>query len=570
MSEEVDGASSTEGVEQYAIGISFGNSNSSIAHLSADGKAEVIANEEGDRLIPSFLSYVDGEEFHGTQAKAQLVRNSRNTIGYFRDYLGKDFKSIDPTPCHGSAHPQENASTVAFSIQDTESETPNTVSVSEITTRHLRRLKQSASDFSGKAVTSAVIAIPTDASEAQTEALADAAENAQLNVLQFISEPIAALMAYDSRGDHKDKLVVVADLGGNRSDIAVVASRGGMYSILAAAHDYELGGVKLDQVLVDHFAKEFIKKHKIDPRDNERSLAKLKLEAEAVKKALSLSASATLSVESLAEGFDFRSTVNRTRYELLAGKVFQSFTRLIEEAVKKADLDLLDIEEVILSGGTAHTPKIAQNLKSLFSEHTTVFAPSTSPTAINPAFLAATGAAIQASLIQEFEKEDIEQSTHPMVTVTPHIPNAIGIEIEAQEGTSSFEVVIPQDSAVPVRKTKVMQSLSDGEMVLRVCEGQRKIKTTKPEPRSKAETNGEEDSDEDSDVEDEEDVRERIWEAIKPLGEITARVKKGLKVEVTVNVGADLSISITARELGAKTGVRGNIEKPEVTENGQA
>ncbi len=209
-------------------------------------------------------------------------------------------------------------------------------------------MKQSASDFSGKAVTSAVIAIPTDASEAQTQALAKAAEDAQLNVLQFMSEPIAALMAYDLRGDHRDKIVVVADLGGNRSDIVVVASRGGMYSILAAAHDYELGGVKLDQILVDHFAKEFIKKHKTDPRDDERSLAKLKLEAEAVKKALSLSASATFSVESLAEGLDFRSTINRTRYELIAGKVFQSFTRLIEEAVKKADLDLLDIEVVDL------------------------------------------------------------------------------------------------------------------------------------------------------------------------------------------------------------------------------
>ncbi len=157
-----------------------------------------------------------------------------------------------------------------------------------------------------------------------------------------------------------------------------------------------------------------------------------------------------------------------------------------------------------------------------------------------------------------------------MVTVTPHIPSAIGIELEAEEGTCSFEVVIPQDSAVPIRKTKVMQSLSDGEMVLRVCEGQRKIKITKPEPKSKAETNGEKDADEDSDLEDEEDVRERIWAATKPLGEITAKVKKGLKVEVTINVGADLSISITARELGAKTGVRGNITAPEVTENGQA
>jgi molecular chaperone DnaK (HSP70) len=185
--------------------------------------------------------------------------------------------------------------------------------------------------------------------------------------------------------------------------------------------------------------------------------------------------------------------------------------------------------------------------------------------------LSATGAAIQASLIQEFEKEDIDQSTHPMVTVTPHLQYAIGIETEVDGEKSSFEVVVPQDSAVPVRKTRVLHSTSDGEMVLRICEGQRKIKTTKPEPKPKAATNGDKDSDEDSDLDDEEDdVRERIWVPTKPLGEIAAKVKKGLKVEVTVNVGADLSISISARERGAKTGVRGNIEKPEAVENGQA
>ena len=209
-------------------------------------------------------------------------------------------------------------------------------------------------------------------------------------------------------------------------------------------------------------------------------------------------------------------------------------------------------------------------MKSLFTEATTVLAPSTSPTAINPAFLSATGAAIQASLVQEFEKEDIEQSTHPMVTVTPHTQKAIGIEIVPEGETSSFEIVIPPDSAVPVRKTKVMRSLLDGEMVLRVCEGERNIKNTKPEAKLKAETNGERDSEEDSDPDDEEDVRERVWVASKPLGEITAKVKKGLKIEVTINVGADSSISIAARELGAKTGVRGSIAKPEVVENGCA
>ena len=259
------------------------------------------------------------------------------------------FDSIDPTPCHASAHPQKCQSTISFSIQDTESETQNLVTVSEITTRHLRRLASSASDFLGKKINSAVITVPTNFSEQQKEALSEAAKEAGIEVLQFISEPVAALLAYDARPEAKlaDKLVVIADLGGTRSDIAVIASRGGMYSVLSTSHDYELGGTQLDGILIDHFAKEFIKKNKTDPRENSRSLAKLKLEAEGTKKALSLGGNASLSVESLADGIDFSSTINRTRYELLASKVFGGFTRLIEDAVKKADLDILDIDEVI-------------------------------------------------------------------------------------------------------------------------------------------------------------------------------------------------------------------------------
>lgn len=176
----------------------------------------------------------------------------------------------------------------------------------------------------------------------------EAAKDAGIEVLQFISEPVAAVLAYDARPEAKleDKIVVVADLGGTRSDIAVIASRGGMYSIIATAHDYEYAGTQLDQVLIDHFAREFIKKNKTDPRENARSLAKLKLEAEGTKKALSLGANASISIESLADGVDFSSTINRTRYELLANKVFAGFSRLIQGVVKKADLDILDVNEV--------------------------------------------------------------------------------------------------------------------------------------------------------------------------------------------------------------------------------
>ncbi|KAH8692980.1 putative Hsp70 chaperone [Talaromyces proteolyticus] len=562
--------------ERVAIGIAFGNSSSSIAFTTSDGKAEVIANEEGDRQIPSILSYVDKEEFHGTQAKAQLIRNSKNTVAYFRDYLGKDFKSIDPTPSHQSAHPQQIDSTVAFSVHDTDSEAPSTVTVSEVTTRHFRRLKQSASDFLGKTVNAAVITVPTNFSDSQREALIAAAKNADIEVLQLIHEPAAALLAYDARPEAvvEDKLVVVADLGGIRSDVAVVASRGGMYTILATVHDYELGGANLDQVVIDYFAKEFIKKHKVDPREDPRGLAKLKAEGEATKKALSIGTNATLSIESLTNGIDYGSTINRTRYELLAGKVFSQFTSLIQSAVKKAELDILDIDEVILAGGTSHTPKIARLLESVFPEKTTILAPATSPTAINPSELAARGAAYQASLIQEFDAEDIEQSIHPMVTVTPHLSSAIGVQLVSAAEDAVFRPLVINRTALPARRVaQYLAPKEGGDVLVRITEGVRDIKVTKPEPivKDKKEQE-EEDSDEDftSDEEEEEDIREVVWKATKPIAEVAIKgVKAGGKIEVTININSDLGAQITAREVGGKGGVRLAVES-QPSANGSA
>ncbi|KUL86499.1 hypothetical protein ZTR_04273 [Talaromyces verruculosus] len=562
--------------ERFAIGISFGNSSSSIAFTGPDGKAEVIANEEGDRQIPTILSYVESEEFHGTQAKAQLIRNSKNTVAYFRDYLGKDFKSIDPTPAHQSAHPQQSDSTVAFTIQDTDAETPSTVTVSEITTRHLRRLKQSATDFLGKTVNAAVITVPTNFSDAQREALVAAAKNADIEVLQLIHEPVAALLAYDARPDAvvEDKLVVVADFGGIRSDVAVVASRGGMYTVLATVHDYELGGANLDQVVIDHFAKEFIKKHKVDPREDARGLAKLKLEGEATKKALSIGTNATLSIESLVNGIDYGSTINRTRYELLSGKIFSQFTGLIQSAVKKAELDVLDIDEVILAGGTSHTPKIARLLESIFPEKTKVLAPSTTPSAINPSELSARGAAYQASLIQEFDTEDIEQSIHPMVTVTPHLSKTIGVQLVSADESGEFVPLVNAETALPARRVaQYTVPKEGGDVLIRITEGEREIKVTKPEPKPKAEKTeeDEEDSDFDSDEDEEEEIREVIWKSTKPIAEAAVKgVKAGGKVEVTININSDLGLQITAREVGGKGGVRLAVEAPAASANGSA
>ncbi|GJC97289.1 Hsp70-like protein [Colletotrichum higginsianum IMI 349063] len=547
--------------DRTVIGITFGNSNSSIAY-TVDEKAEVIANEDGDRQIPTILSYVDGDEYYGAQAKSFLIRNPSNTIAYFKEFLGQDFKSIDPTYNHASAHPQDVNGTVSFAVKDKEgAEEPSNVSVTEAATRYIRRLVGSASDYLGKKVTSAVITVPTNFSEKQKEALTKAANDAGLEVLQIISDPIAAILAYDARPEAKveDKIVVVADLGGTRSDVAVIASRGGMYTVLATAHDYEFSGSHLDQVVMDHFAKEFIKKHTTDPRENARSLAKLRAESESTKKALSLGTNASFSVESLAEGIDFTSTINRLRYEMIARKVFDGFNRLVEGVVKKAELDVLDIDEVILAGGTAHTPRIAANFANLFPESTNVIAPATQASAINPSELLARGAALQASLIQEYEAEDIDQSTHAAVTVVKHIANAIGVVGANDE----FVPVVPAETAVPARRTiHVAGPKEGGDVLIRIVEGGAHIKVTKPEPKAKPEANGD-DSDSDFDSDEEEETREKIWKVGPTLAEAAVRgVSKGAKVEVTINVAADLGVTITAREVGGKGGVRGNIKAP--------
>lgn len=359
-----------------------------------------------------------------------------------------------------------------------------------------------------------------------------------------------------------------------------------MYSILSTAHDYSLGGAQLDNVLIDHFAKEFLKKNKSssDPRSSPRSLAKLRLEAEATKRALSIGATASLSVESLSDGVDFSSTINRTRYEMLASKVFASFTRLIEEAVRKAELDVLDINEVVLSGGTSHTPRIASNLTSLFPPTTTILSPSTSTTAINPSDLAARGAAIQASLIQEFEKEDIEQSSHPMVTVAPHLSRAIGVLIVSENVEKGvFKPLATAETAVPLRRAGEFAVPRDGgNVIIKVCEGISEVRVSKPavKPKEAKKTNGKADSDDEDDLSDEdesedepEDVREKIWKVGDVLAETAIKgVKKGGKVEVSVTVNADLTVLVTAREVGGKAGngVRGHLEKPRLTENGAA
>ncbi|ODQ66164.1 putative Hsp70 chaperone [Nadsonia fulvescens var. elongata DSM 6958] len=543
------------------IGIAFGNTTSSIA-VEKDGKVEVIANQDGDRAIPSTLSYVNTDEYHGAQAKAQLVRHANNTITNFRDFIGKPFENIDVSNCHASAHPFNNDGEVAFKITANSEEI---LSVEEVVKRHLIKLIDSASDYIGKPIDGAVIAVPTDFTEAERKALVSIAEKANLKVLQVINEPTAALLAHASAGNHlpQDKITVVADFGGSRSDGAVIASRGGMFTVLATSHDYTLGGSNLDEVLIDFFAKEFQKKFNTDAKSEPRSLAKLRAECEQTKKTLSNSTSSTIAIESMAGGYDFHSTINRLRFEVASRSVFEKFTSFVEALVKKTGFDFLDIDEILLVGGTSQTPKIANALVNLFPESTKVVAPVTDTKAINPNELIARGCALQASLISSFEQEQIDESIEPVVTVAPHLTKSIGVQITNGTDKSDILTILEHDTALPIRKSKIVVAPQAGDALVAIFEGEPEIVVTRIEAPKKDESApaDDEESDWSEEEEDDEEIREKIVKAGKKLAEIGLEgVAPGAKIEVILNITKDLKLQVSAREIGGNgVAVRGVV-----------
>lgn len=527
------------------IGISFGNTTSSIAAPAQDGKGiEVIANPDGERAIPTSLAYVGEDEYHGGQALAQLIRNPKNTVINFRDYIGQTFSKVDPTVTERAAHAIDLNGQIGFQVTKTSEsgdETVEQLTAEQATVRHLGKLKGAAEDYIGKKVEGAVVAVPTDFTEEQKAALVKAGDAAGLKVLQIINEPSAALLAHTSTEDRleQDKTYVVADFGGIRSDAAVISVRGGILTILATAHDYELGGDKLDADLSEFIAKEFEKKYKVDPRKTARSLAKLKDASILARKTLSNVTSSTISIESLAEGIDYHSTINRLRFELVARNVLSQFTGFVESVVKKANLDVLDIDEVLLAGGISNTPKLASNIESLFPESTTVVAPSIDSKVSYPEELVARGAALQASLLENFDEDEIKESLSPVIINTQHLAKAIGVV----NGAGEFVPILKSEATYPIRRS-VQLDAPKGDVLITIVEGEHHVKETVLDPPAKDEDDEDDYSDEEPEV-----VREKHYLPGTKLAELAVRdVHDGSKVEVTININKEGALQISARE----------------------
>jgi len=437
------------------IGISLGRDNAALSTTAVTGNVDIIANEDGDRLIPVCVSFVQQDFLIGTQAKNQLIFNSKNTIQQFIDIIGKNYDDIENKDAkldEKDGKPFYNIEIYPPYDEENEEEEPEPeikqFTPEEVSIKYLETLKKSAENFIGKEIEGCVVSVPV--SKIQNDdcnALKEVFKKSGFKYVQTISEPAAAVLAYlDKNGEEDtlcDKNILIADLGGRSFKSCLVKNSYGIITVLSQ-DECQVGGKDFDNILINYFKNEFKKKNHIDIDDNKRALTKLRLASEKTKRTLSRTNSTTCSVDSLAEGIDMHSTVNRMRFDMLSNKLINECLNTIEDTVENSNVDFEEIDEVIIIGGASRMPKFQSKVESLFEEYTKI------RNDIEPDEAVVMGCALQAKLLSEnIDKPEYKKLLEDNEIKLPHLTQSLGIE----DTNGDFISIVPKNTVLPASRT---------------------------------------------------------------------------------------------------------------------
>eukprot|EP01083_Nonionella_stella_P270418 915717_1 len=336
---------------------------------------EIIPNDMGERTTPSVVSFSNTERLVGTAAKNQGARNADNTIFDTKRLIGRKYS--DPNV-------QNVKQMVPFKIVRASDDRP-AIEVQykqetklfypeEIASMILKYMKGIAESYLGSTVHNAVITVPAHFNDPQRQATKDAAKIAGLNVLRIINEPTAAAIAYGldkKQTQNDDDLnVLLFDLGGGTLDVSLLCIDDGVFEVVATAGDLHLGGNDFDDLLLDHFVKEFNRKNGVNINDKKRSMRRLRTQCERAKRTLSASARANIEVDSLYDGIDFVSSITRARFEGLCISYFRKSLQYIDQVLADGKLAKSDVDEIVLVGGSTRIPKLQHMIQTYFNGKT--------------------------------------------------------------------------------------------------------------------------------------------------------------------------------------------------------
>ncbi|XP_059143519.1 endoplasmic reticulum chaperone BiP-like [Physella acuta] len=397
-SEESDKKNSDVGT---VIGIDLGTTYSCVG-VFKHGRIDIIANDQGNRITPSYVAFTsDGERLIGDAAKNQLTSNPENTVFDVKRFIGRSWE--DKSVQHDiKYYPFKfvNKNSKPYIVVNT-SEGEKTFAPEEISAMVLGKLRDIAEEYLGEKITNAVVTVPAYFNDAQRQATKDAGTIAGLNVMRIINEPTAAAIAYGLDTKDGEKNILVFHLGGGTFDVSLLTVDYGVFEVVSTNGNTHLGGEDFDYRVLEHFIKLYKKKKGVDIKKDNSAVQKLLREVEKAKRALSSTHSVRLEIESFFNGEDFSETLTRAKFEELNMDLFQSTLKPLKQVLEDADLKTDDIDEIVLVGGSTRIPKVQQLVMEFFNGKE----PSRG---INPDEAVANGAAVEAGVLSGEEDNVIE------------------------------------------------------------------------------------------------------------------------------------------------------------------